>query len=55
MRKRKKDFRTGLRYALLKKMDMKMPKTDLKLQDDPFLRLGKSPSIKNYALLTFVF
>lgn len=23
-------------------MDMKMPKTDIKLEEDPFLRLGKS-------------
>jgi hypothetical protein len=30
-----------MRKALLKKMDMRMPKTDIKLEEDPFLRLGK--------------
>jgi hypothetical protein len=41
LRKPKKDFHLGLRKALLKKLDMKMPKNDLKLEEDPFLRLGK--------------
>ena len=40
MRKPKKDFRLSLRKSLLKKMDMKMPKSDLQLEEDPFLRLG---------------
>lgn len=40
MKKPKKDFRLAMRKALLKKMDMKMPKTDMKLEEDPFLRLG---------------
>ncbi len=38
--KKKKDFRAALRRSLLKKMDIKIPKTDLKLEEDPFLRLG---------------
>lgn len=38
--KPKKDFRLALRKSLLKKMDMRMPKGDLKLEEDPFLRLG---------------
>jgi len=40
LRKPKKDFRLALKKSLLKKMDMKMPKTDMKLEEDPFLRLG---------------
>jgi hypothetical protein len=40
LRKPKKDFRLAMKKALLKKMDMKMPKTDIKLEEDPFLRLG---------------
>lgn len=43
MGRQKKDFRLGLKKALLKKMDIKIPKTDLKLEEDPFLRLGKIP------------
>ena len=41
LKKPKKDFRLAMRKALLFKMDMKMPKTDIKLEEDPFLRLGK--------------
>lgn len=40
-----------MRKALLKKMDMKMPKTDIKLEEDPFLRLGKT--VKSYQNLHF--
>ena len=40
MRKPKKDFRLALRKSLLKKMDMRMPKSDIQLEEDPFLRLG---------------
>jgi hypothetical protein len=40
MKKQKKDFRLSLRKALLKKMDMRMPKSDMMLEEDPFLRLG---------------
>lgn len=40
LKKPKKDYRLALRKALLKKMDMKMPKTDIQLEQDPFLRLG---------------
>ena len=39
-KKDKKDFRNALRKSLLKKMDIKMTKTDLQLEQDPFLRLG---------------
>ena len=39
-RRQKKDFRYALRKSLLNKMDIKMPKTDVKLEEDPFLRLG---------------
>lgn len=46
-RKQKKDFRYALRKSLLKKMDIKMPKTDVKLEEDPFLRLGKPLGIIN--------
>jgi len=42
LKKPKKDFRLALKKSLLQKMDMKMPKTDIKLEEDPFLRLGKS-------------
>jgi hypothetical protein len=41
MRKPKRDFRYALRKSLLQKMDIKMPKTDFKLEEDPFLRLGE--------------
>jgi hypothetical protein len=40
MRKQKKDFRYALMRSLLKKMQIKMPKTDVKLEEDPYLRLG---------------
>jgi len=36
----KKDFRRSMRKAILQKMGMKVPKSDLKLQEDPFLLLG---------------
>lgn len=45
LKKPKKDFRLALRKSLLKKMDMKMPKTDIQLENDPFLRLGKKDTI----------
>ena len=40
LKRTKKDFRLALKKSLLKKMDIKMPKTDLKLEEDPYLRLG---------------
>jgi len=40
LRKPKKDFKLALRKSLLKKMDMRMPKNDMKLEEDPYLRLG---------------
>jgi hypothetical protein len=41
LRKNKPDFRLALRKSLLKKMDLKMPKSDIQLEEDPYLRLGK--------------
>ncbi|CDW71360.1 UNKNOWN [Stylonychia lemnae] len=40
LKKPKKDYRLALKKALLYIMDAKMPKNDLKLEKDPFLRLG---------------
>jgi lipoprotein signal peptidase len=42
-----------MRKALLMKMDMKMPKTDIKLEEDPFLRLGKTVKTAN-RIFTFI-
>ena len=41
---KKKSYRFGLKTALRKKMGLKMPKTDLAIEEDPFLRLGKFKS-----------
>ena len=38
---KKKSYRFGLKSALRKKMGLKMPKTDVAIENDPFLRLGK--------------
>ena len=43
-----------MKKALLNKMDMRMPKTDLKLEDDPYLRLGKF-STKSFSFITMCF
>ena len=43
LKKPKKDFYLALRKSLLQKMEIKMPKNDLKLEQDPFLMLGKLP------------
>lgn len=40
MRKPKKDFRLALKKSLLKKMEIKVPKSDIQLEKDPFLQLG---------------
>lgn len=40
MGKPKKDFRVGLKASLLKKMELKVPKSDAALVEDPYLRLG---------------
>jgi hypothetical protein len=40
VKKPKKDFRMALRKSLLNKLNMKMSKTDILLEQDPFLRLG---------------
>jgi hypothetical protein len=42
LKKPKKDFQLAVKKALLRKMDMRMPKTDIQLEADPFLRLGKA-------------
>lgn len=53
LKKPKKDFRLALRKALLKKMDLRMPKSDIQLEEDPFLRLGTSFSSKKSFHLIF--
>jgi hypothetical protein len=40
MKAEKKNFRYGLRKSLLHRLDIKIPKSELKLEDDPYLRLG---------------
>ena len=39
--KKKKNFKRALRRSLLRKMGMKIPKTDIKIEQDPFCVLGK--------------
>ncbi len=39
--KPKKNFRNALRRSLLFKLGMKVPKSDLKIEKEPFLQLGK--------------
>ena len=43
---RKKSYKFGLKSALRKKMGLKMPKTDVAIEEDPFLRLGKFRSFQ---------
>jgi len=38
--KRKTSYNFGLKKALRGKLGLKMPKTDLAIEEDPFLRLG---------------
>jgi len=40
-RKKKKSFSRGLRYALLKKLGIPLPKSEQKMDQNPFLLLGK--------------
>ncbi len=40
LRKHKPDFRIALKKSLLMKMEMKVPKSDILLEQDPYLRLG---------------
>jgi hypothetical protein len=40
LRKAKPDFRAALKKALLNKMELRITKSDIQLEDDPFLRLG---------------
>lgn len=40
MKKRKRTFKLGLKRALRKKLDLKVPKSDLMIEEDPFLLLG---------------
>ena len=39
--KKKRTYKFALKSALRKKLGLKMPKTDLAIEEDPFLRLGK--------------
>ena len=41
--KKKTSYKFGLKRALRSKLGLKMPKTDIKIEEDPFLRLGKCP------------
>lgn len=41
LKKPKKNFRNALRRSLLKRLEIKMPKSDIKLEEDPYLLLGK--------------
>jgi len=38
--KRKKGFRLALKTALRNKLDMKVPSSDVRVDNDPYLRLG---------------
>ena len=40
MKKTKRTFKLGLKRALRRKMELKVPKSDLMLEKDPFLLLG---------------
>ena len=39
-KKPKKSFKFALRQSLLEKLDIRMPKSEIKLEEDPYLRLG---------------
>ena len=38
--KKKRNFRLELKSALLKKLEIKVPKTDIMMQQDPYILLG---------------
>lgn len=39
-RKQKPNFKLALKKSLLNKLDMKIPKSDMALEEDPFLQVG---------------
>lgn len=41
MKKPKKNFKIALKKAIRHKLDIKMPQSELMIEEDPFLRLGK--------------
>lgn len=40
MKKRKRTFNLGLKRALRNKLELKVPKSDLRIEKDPYLLLG---------------
>ena len=40
LKKRKKSFMMGLKNSLRRKMEIPVPKSDMRIQEDPFLQLG---------------
>ena len=40
LKRRKKSFMLGLKGALRRKLDMSIPKSDLRIEEDPYLLLG---------------
>ena len=40
LKRRKKSFLLGLKGALRRKLDMSIPKSDLRIEEDPYLQLG---------------
>ena len=40
--RRKTSFKLALKKSLRHKMDLKMPKSELAIEEDPFLLMGKS-------------
>ena len=40
LKRRKKSFMLGLKGALRRKLDMSIPKSDLRIEEDPYLQLG---------------
>lgn len=40
LKRRKKSFMLGLKGALRRKLEMSIPKSDLRIEEDPYLQLG---------------
>ena len=40
LKRRKKSFMLGLKSSLRRKLDMTVPKSDLRIEEDPYLQLG---------------
>lgn len=49
-KKRKPDFKLALKASLRLKMDLKVSKSEKKLQEDPFLTLGNSRCLTVYRI-----